>query len=45
VKTLDMPLRYWNNFNDTHRTDNVLIVPLAQLRRNNYLGCSPPTTD
>jgi hypothetical protein len=40
-----MVLRYWNNFDRVHCFSNVLIPPLAERQGNNYLGCTPPTTD
>lgn len=45
MKTLDMVLRYRNNFDRAHRAGNVLIPPLAKCPENNYLGDIPPTTD
>ena len=45
MKTLDMTLRYWNNFDRAHCLGNVLAPPLAEYRESNYLGSIPPTTD
>jgi len=45
MKALDMTLRYWNNLNRVRSLSNVLIPPLAERKGNNYLACTPPTTD
>ncbi len=45
METLDMVLRYWNNFDRIHRPGNVLIAPLAESQENTYLGCDPQTMD
>jgi hypothetical protein len=45
MKTLDMILRYGNNFDRAHRLGNVLAPPLAEYRENTYLGSIPRTTD
>jgi hypothetical protein len=45
MKAIDMVLRYRDNFDCTHRLGIVLIPPLAERLRNNYLGSAPPTTD
>ena len=41
MKTLDMTLRYRNNFDRTHCLGNVLTPPLAEYRESNYLGFHP----
>ena len=45
VETLDMVLRYRNNFDWVHRLGNMSIPPLAEWSGNNYLGSNPQTTD
>ena len=45
MKAFDMVLRYWNNFDRVRSLSNVLIPPLAERQGNNYLACTPPTTD
>lgn len=45
MKTLDMILRYWNNFDRAHRLGNVLAPPLAEYRENTYVAPIPRTTD
>jgi hypothetical protein len=45
MKTLDMVLHYWNNFDRINGPGNVLTPPLAEWPENNYLERIPPTTD